>query len=173
MISFYRNVLRATVLAFLLSSCSKHAEQQPQPPETGAALSAQEAAETQAELRVPTPAEAEALLALQDRIVQQPQEAALRRELGQKAIDVNAGLVWSVGRAKISTSTASPHIAQSQAELAARLDAGRWAAYLRAWHENDYATNFGALHAQVPGGEVLRQSVTDSTCLVLLKTALR
>lgn len=163
----------ALLLAFMLNACTRSANQQPRAPETGGAVSASETTETQAEARVPTAAEAQALLALQERIMQQPQEVALRRALGQKAIDANAGVVWSMGRAKISTVAASPNVAQSQAELAARIDASRWAAYLRAWHTSDYAADFGAIQMQVPGGEVVSKTVTDSICVVLLKTSLR
>ncbi len=160
-------------LTVLICSCSEHTDKHPRVPETSGTLSTNEATATQAELRVPTAAEVQALLARQDRIAQQPQDAALRRELGQKALDMNAGVVWSVGRAKLPSTSASSHIAQSQAELAARVDASRWAAYLIEWQRNDYATAFGSVHTNIPGGEVVSKSVTDSTCLVLLKTSLR
>lgn len=161
------------LLVIALLACSENADKQPRPPETSGSLSTSETTQTQAEARVPTPSEAQALLTLQERIMQQPQELALRRELGQKAIDANAGVVWSIGRAKIPSTAASPNIAQSQAELAARIDASRWAAYLLAWHKNDYATNFGAIQAQVPNGDVVSKAFTDSSCVVVMKTSLR
>ena len=170
-------MIRLSIAAMLfiiaLLACSESADKQPRAPETSGALNTIETTATQAEARVPTEAEAQALLALQERLMQQPQDITLRRELGQKAIDANAGVVWSVGRAKIPATSASPNIAQSQAELAARIDASRWAAYLLAWHKNDYATNFGAIQAQVPGGEAVSKLVTDSTCVVVMKTGVR
>ena len=178
-IQLWRRVLRGattcgmSMLVFLLGSCSKDAAKQPRAPETGGRLSANETTGTQTETRVPTEAEAQALLALQERIVQQPEDVASRRALGQKAIDANAGVVWAVGQAKISSAPASRNVAQSQAELAARIDASRWAAYIIAWHKNDYATNLGAMHAQVAGGELVSKVVTDSTCVVVVRTSLR
>ncbi len=169
----FKRVLSLILLAFIGCSCSERTDKQPREPETGGALNATENTTTQAEVRVPTAAEVQALLVLQDRIVQQPQEVALRRELGQRAIVVNAGVVWSAGRAKIPVNAASPNVAQSQAVLLARIDASRWAAYLLEWHKNDYATAFGSVHANVPGGEVVNQIFTDSTCVVLLKTKLQ
>ncbi|NUO84154.1 hypothetical protein HUU05_29115 [candidate division KSB1 bacterium] len=160
------------LLTFLLCACTERAEQQPRAPETSGTLRTSEGAATQAEVRVPTEAEVQALIELQDRIMLQPQEATLRRELGGKAIVASAGVVWSVGRAKIPAA-ASQSVALSQAELVARIDASRWAAYLLEWHKNDYATAFGSVLASVPGGEVVSKVVTDSTCVVLLKTRLQ
>lgn len=162
----------AMFLLVTLLACSESANKPPRSPEMSGMLRTNETAATQAEARVPSETEVQALLALQVRIMQQPQELALRRELGQKAVDANAGVAWSIGRAKISSTAASPNIAQSQAELAARIDASRWAAYLLAWHKNDYATNFGAIQGQVPAGEVVSKVVTDSTCVVVMKTNL-
>lgn len=165
-----RHAFIIMVFAFFLHACTERTDQQPREAETSGALSTTESTATQGELRVPTEAEVQALLALQDRIVQQPQEAALRRELGENAIAVNAGVVWSVGRGKIPAHAASQNVARNQAEMVARIDASRWAAYLLEWRKNDYATAFGSVQAQVPGGEVVSKFVTDSTCVVLLKT---
>ncbi len=159
--------------AVLFYACSGDNEQQPRKPETSGTLSKSESTATQAEVRAPNDSEVQALLALQERVKLQPQDAALRRELGKKAIDASNALVWTIGRAKIPSTAASPSIAQSQAELAARIDANRWAAYLIAWHKNDYAAAFGTMQTQVPGGEVVSKVVTDSTCVVVMKTGLR
>lgn len=163
----------AVLLVIALLACSENANQQPRSPETSGSLSTNETTQTQTEARAPSPAEAQSLLILQERIMQQPQDITLRRALGQKAIDANAGVVWSVGRAKLPSTAASPNLAQSQAELAARIDASRWAAYLLAWHKNDYATDLGAIQGQVPSGEVVSKTFTDSTCVVVMKTGLQ
>lgn len=159
--------------AALFYACSGNNEQQRREPEVSGSLSTNESAALQTEVRAPSEAEAQALLALQERIKQQPRDIALRRELGRKAIVVSHAIVWSIGQAKNPPAAASPNIAQSQAELAARTDASRWAAYLVSWHKNDYATDFGAIQAQVPGGEVVSKAFTDSTCVVVMKTRLQ
>lgn len=161
-----RTVLRLLLTVAVYCSCSQQAEQQPRAPESGGALSASENAAMQSEFEV------QELMALQDQIMKNPEEIALRRALGEKAIVVEAGVVWSIGRGKISMPARPLNVAQSQAELAARIDAARWAAYLLDWHKNGYATAFGELKAQVQGGEVLNKILTDSTCVVLVKTPL-
>ncbi|MGH7494211.1 MAG: hypothetical protein ACREOO_17710 [bacterium] len=128
--------------------------------------------EAQANVVVPSLAEAQAIRALQDRVAQRPEEIAIRRELGAKAIDLAAGVLWTVGHAKLPGGAAAGGVVRSQAELAARLDASRWAAYLLQWHKTDYAANYGSVQARVGATEVVNTSYTDSTCVVLLKCAL-
>lgn len=159
--------------AVLLLSCSRNDKQQPREPESSGTLRTSESTASQVAVREPNTAEVETMLTLQERIKQQPQDRALRRELGRKAIDASNALVWTIGRAKIATTAVSFNIAQSQAEFAACIDASRWAAYLLAWHQNDYATDFGTIQTQVPGGEVVSKVVTDSTCVVVMKTRLQ
>jgi hypothetical protein len=119
--------------------------------------------------RVPTEAEADTLLALQQQIMLQPENSDLRRELGRRAIDASAGIVWAMGRGKVNPQASSPGVAQSQAEQAALLDASRWAAYLIEWQKTDYATNFGKVQASVPGAKVERKMINDSLCVVLVQ----
>lgn len=164
--------LRLVLTVVVYCSCSQQAEQQPREPESEDALSATENAAIQPEVRIPSEVEAQEMLELQNRIMKSPGEVALRRALGEKAIMADAGVVWSIGRGKISPTTTSLSVAQSQAELAARIDAARWAAYLLEWQKNGYATAFGALQAQAPGGEVINKTLNDSTCIVLVKTPL-
>lgn len=167
-----RIFLTLVLMVVIYSSCAQQGEQQPREPESSGALSASENAAMQTDLRVPSEFEVQELLALQDQIMKNPEEIALRRALGEKAIVVEAGVVWSIGRGKISLSARPLNVAQSQAELAARIDAARWAAYLSTWHKSDFGTPFGAMKAEVSGGEVVKKILTDSTCTVLLKTPL-
>ncbi|MCG3120229.1 MAG: hypothetical protein ALAOOOJD_02856 [bacterium] len=123
--------------------------------------------------RVPSESEADSLLQLQQQIMQQPENSALRRELGRRAIEVNAGVVWVVGKGRINPKAATANTALNQARHAAALDAGRWAAYLLEWHKTDYATHFGSIQANLPGLKVVRESVNDSLCVVLAQAPLK
>jgi hypothetical protein len=64
-------------------------------------------------------------------------------------------------------------VALRQAEMAATLDASRWAAYLLEWRKTDYATKFGSLKASVPGATVVRKATNDSLCVVLARVPLQ
>jgi hypothetical protein len=123
--------------------------------------------------RVLTESEADSLLQLQQQIMQQPNEVALRRELGRRAIDANAGVIWVVGKGRINPKASTLNTALNQAKMAATLDAGRWAAYLREWQKTDYATDFGKIQASIPGVKVIRESMTDSLCVVLAQVSLQ
>jgi len=123
--------------------------------------------------RVLTESEADSFLQLQQQIMQQPNEVALRRELGRRAIDANAGVIWVVGKGRINPKAATPNAALNQAKMAATLDAGRWAAYLLEWQKTDYAADFGKIQARVPGVKVVRESMNDSLCVVLAQVSLR
>jgi hypothetical protein len=123
--------------------------------------------------RVPSEIEADSLLQLQQQIMQQPNEVALRRELGRRAIDANAGAIWVVGKGRVNPKASTPNAAANQAKLAAAIDAGRWAAYLIEWHKTDYATNFGEVHANIPGVKIVRESFNDSLCVVLAQAPLK
>lgn len=120
-------------------------------------------------VRVPSEAELDSLLQLQQQIMQQPENPALRRELGRHAIDTHAGLVWVAGKGRLNPQAPSASVAASQAEQAALLDASRWAAYLIEWQKTDYATGFGSIQARVPAGTVVRKLVNDSLCVVLVR----
>jgi hypothetical protein len=123
--------------------------------------------------RVPSESEADSLLQLQQQIMLQPDNVSLRRELGQRAIDANAGVVWVVGKGRLKPNASGSNVAASQAKMAATLDASRWAAYLIEWQKTDYAMNFGAIQASVPGVKVVRESVNDSLCIVLAQVPLK
>ena len=144
----------------------------PRQPETSGAASVAEATPSQPSPRIPTEEEMQTLLVLQDRVKLEPDDLALRQELVQKAVDLEAKVVWSVGRAQLLPQAQSSAVAKSQAELAGRIEAARWAAHLLEWHRNGYATAFGSIHAHVPGNSIVNTIVTDSTCIVLVKTAL-
>ncbi|MCI0692083.1 hypothetical protein L0337_08780 [candidate division KSB1 bacterium] len=118
-------------------------------------------------------AEADTLLQLEQQIMQQPENEALRRELGRRAIDANSGVIWAVGKGRVNPQASSPSVALSQAEMAATLDASRWAAYLLEWRKTDYATKFGSLQASVPGATVVRKATNDSLCVVLARVPLQ
>jgi hypothetical protein len=124
-------------------------------------------------IQVPSEAASDTLLQLQRQIMQQPENAALRRELGHRAIDEQSGVIWAVGIGKVNPQASSPSVAQSQAEQAALADASRWAAYLIEWRKTDYATNFGTLQGNVPGVQLVRKAVTDSLCIVLAQVPWR
>ena len=161
------------ILCFVLCACRSQSESSPpRQSETEGANYTTEQNQPQANLVVPSVAEAQAIRVLQDRVAQHPEDIAVRRELGAKAIDPAAGVLWTVGHGKLPGGAAAGGVARSQAELAARLDAGRWAAYLLQWHKTDYAANYGSIQARVGASEVINTSYTDSTCAVLLKSTL-
>ncbi|MGH7450328.1 MAG: hypothetical protein ACRENG_03215 [bacterium] len=118
-------------------------------------------------------AEADTLLQLEQQIMQQPENEALRRELGRRSIDANSGVIWVVGKGRVNPQASIPSVALSQAEMAATLDANRWAAYLLEWRKTDYATKFGSLQASVPGATVVRKATNDSLCVVLARVPLQ
>lgn len=123
--------------------------------------------------RVPSESEADSLLQLQQQIMQQPENPILRRELGRRAIEVNAGVVWVVGKGRINPKAPTLNTALNQARQAATLDAGRWAAYLLEWHKTDYAASFGKIQANLPGLKVVREAINDSLCVVLAQAPLK
>lgn len=163
--------LSSPLLLALLACQNGNPPRQPET-EPGGAISAREGAPSAPEVRVPDETAAQALLQLQEKVTQQPQEIAARRELGARAIDGAAGTLWTVGRGKIPPGERMAAVAQSKARQAALMDASRWAAYLLEWQKNDYATAFGSLQGAVPNGSIVRETMTDSSCTVLLKTAL-
>lgn len=155
-----------------LSACqSGNTPREPESQSEGA-ISVAEGSQTGAAARVPDEAARQALLALEEKIMQQPEGAALRREFGAQAIDAAAGVIWTVGRGKIPPGESIAALAQNKARQAALLDASRWAAYVLEWQKNDYATAFGALHGEVPNGIIVNETFSDSMCVVLVKTSL-
>ncbi|MGH7599421.1 MAG: hypothetical protein ACREOI_23960 [bacterium] len=164
-------VLIILFVAFANWTCQANREKgQPQTVDSvGAAkISAQAGAVAGGEVvRELSEAEADTLLQLEQQIMQQPENEALRRELGRRAIDANSGVIWAVGKGRVNPQASTPSVALSQAEMAATLDANRWAAYLLEWRKTDYATKFGSLQASVPGATVVRKAANDSLCVVL------
>ncbi|MDZ7344155.1 MAG: hypothetical protein ONA90_06535, partial [candidate division KSB1 bacterium] len=61
-----------------------------------------------AQIHAPSEAAADSLLQLQQQIMQQPENLALRRELGRRAIDEQAGVIWAVGKGKVNPQASSP-----------------------------------------------------------------
>jgi hypothetical protein len=168
-------VLITPLVAFASWTCQANREKgQPQTADSvGAAkISAQAGAVAGGEVvREPSETEADTLLQLEQQIMQQPENETLRRELGRRAIDVNSGVIWTVGKGRVNPQASTPSVALSQAEMAATLDASRWAAYLLEWQKTDYATKFGTLQASVPGATVVRKATNDSLCVVLARVS--
>lgn len=163
-------LLLTALLSFWCWTCQNRADRgQPEEASSIGSANKPEEAGISEPARVPSEAEADTLLTLQQEIMQQPENPALRRELGRRAIDANAGVIWAVGKGQVNPQGASPSVAQKQAEQAALLDASRWAAYLIEWQKTDYATNFGKLQASVPGATIVRKAVNDSLCVVLVQ----
>ncbi len=166
-------LLAVLLTSFAIWTCQTHREQG-QPKEAGSAgaanISEQAGAVAGGEtVREPSVAEADTLLQLEQQIMQQPENAALRRELGRRAIDANAGVIWTVGKGRLNPQASTPSVAMSQAEMAATLDASRWAAYLLEWQKTDYTTNLGSLQGSVPGATVVRKSTNDSLYVLLVR----
>ncbi len=158
----------------MLHACQNQSEQSPsREVEAGQANYSVEQNQPQSKVDHPSAAEIQTLIALQERVVHQPGEISARRDLGEKAINASAKAIWTVGRATLAREAPAGAVARSQAELAARLDASRWAAYLLEWQKNNFATNFGAIQGQIPASEVINTSYTDSSCVVVLKTSLQ
>jgi len=124
-------------------------------------------------VREPSVTEVDSLSTLQQQIMQQPDNAALRRELGRRAIDAGASVVWTVGKGRINPNATPANVAINQAKMAAAIDAGRWAAYLLEWHKTDYATNYGEIQAYIPGVKIVREAFNDSLCVVLVQVPLK
>jgi len=164
-----RTILTAFLVLLAVISCQQEPEQgQLRQPENTGAIPAIEEGQSQPVERIPTDQEILNLFALEDRILQQPDDRALRRALGEAAADVQAGIIWTAGRAKIKAGAPSPAIARSFAEQAAFVDASRWAAYILEWLENDYATEFGKIQGRVPGGKIVKSAATDSSVVVVV-----
>jgi hypothetical protein len=169
-------VLTALLVSSASWMCQANREAgQPQEADSvgSAKISAQAGAASGGVVREPSEGEADTLLQLEQQIMQQPENETLRRELGRRAIDANAGVIWAVGKGRVNPQASSPSVALSQAEMAATLDASRWAAYLLEWQKNDYATKFGSLKASVPGATIVRKSANDSLCVVLARVPLQ
>jgi hypothetical protein len=171
----YRLVLMIGLLG--LGACQSDGERE-QPEDAGSAGAAnfsEHAGATTIDgpVREPSEAEADSLLQLEQQIIQQPENVVLRRELGRRAIDAKAAVIWTVGRGRVNPQASSLGVALSQAEMAATLDASRWTAYLIEWQKNDYATKFGSLQARVPVATVVRKSTNDSLCVVLARAPLQ
>lgn len=161
----------AIILA--LSACQGgNTPREPESQSEGA-ISVAEGSQTGAAARVPDEAARQALLALEEKIMRQPEDAALRREFGAQAIDAAAGVIWTIGRGKIPPGESIAAIAQNKAKQAALLDASRWAAYVLEWQKHDYATAFGALRGEVPNSTIVNETFSDSMCVVLVKTSLK
>ena len=175
--------LQFIVISILLSTCFTACEDgpkqgQPAQADSTGSLQATETALNAGAVpgqpaRVLTESEADSLLQLQQQIMQQPDAVTLRRALGRRAIDTTAGVIWVVGTGRINPKATTLNTALNQAKMAATLDAGRWAAYLQEWQKTDYAADFGKIQASVPGVKVIRESMTDSLCVVLAQVSLR
>ena len=149
-----------------------------QPEEAGTAGTASVSEQTVAaavgdSARVPTEAAADSLLLLEQQIMLQPDNIELRRELGRRALDAGAGVIWTVGQGRVNPKATNPSVAANQAEMAARLDASRWAAYLLEWEKTDYTASFGSLQSNLPGVTMVRKKTYDSLCVVLARVALK
>lgn len=170
-------VLIILLVVFVSWTCQANREKgQPQAADSVgvAKISAQAGAVAGGEVvREPSEAEADTLLQLEQQIMQQPENERLRRELGRRAMDINSGVIWTVGKGRVNPQASPPSVALSQAELAATLDASRWAAYLLEWRKTDYATKFGSLQGSVPGATVVRKATNDSLCVVLARVPLQ
>lgn len=169
-------VLIILLVAFASWTCQANREKD-QPHEAdsigSAKISAQAGTVGGEVVRELSEAEADTLLQLEQQIMQQPENETLRRELGRRAIDANSGVIWAVGKGRVNPQTPTASVALSQAEMAATLDANRWAAYLLEWQKTDYATKFGSLQASVAGATVVRKATYDSLCIVLAHVPLQ
>ncbi len=167
------------VVAVGWAACNNGSQRgQPAPAETAGSLQMAETAPnadsaTAPAARILTEGEADSLLQWQQKIMQQPTDISLRRELGRRAIDARAGVIWAVGKGRINPSATTPNVALNHAKMAATMDASRWAAYLLEWQQSDYATDFGKIQARVPGVKVVRETMNDSLCIVLVQVSTR
>jgi hypothetical protein len=170
-------VLLTLLVSFASWTCQANREKgQPQAADSVGATKISEQAGAVAGggvVREPSEAEADTLLQLEQQIMQQPENVELRRELGRRAMDINSGVIWTVGKGRVNPQASTPSVAFSQAEMAATLDASRWAAYLLEWQKTDYATKFGSLQGSVPGATVVRKVTNDSLCVALVRVPLQ
>lgn len=139
-------------------------------PQESALVAREEAGPPSEGARVPDDAEMQAILRTQRAIMASPDLDSLRRVLVRRAVDTASRVIWTVGTGRV-TAPASP-MALSNAERAAWIDGSRWAGYVIEWQKNDFRTPFGTIQTQVPGSSVERKSVSDSLCVVLVKTNL-
>jgi hypothetical protein len=165
------------VLSFLFFWACQDGTQKSQPEEAGTAgavgVSEQAVTTTVSDsARVPTEAEADSLWQLEQQIMQQPENIELRREFGRRALDAGAGVIWTVGQGRVNPKATNSSVAANQAEMAAKLDASRWAAYLIEWQKTNYAAPFGSLQSNVPGATVVRKKNYDSLCVILARVSL-
>jgi len=157
------------IMLLALFACGKKSEEA-KTEQLGSIAAHEEAGAPTVEIRVPDDAALQSILQTQQAIVADPASEALRRELGRKAIDNAARLIWTVGAGRVADPSSA--LALSNAERAAWADGNRWAAYLIEWQKNDFSTPFGSVHAQVPGSVIERKSMSDTMCVALVKTNL-
>lgn len=149
---------------------SERSQPQPSSMQENSMAAREDAGAPMATAQVPDDAEMQAILQLQQAIVRNPDSDSLRRELGYRAIDAGARVLWTVGTGRVTDPTSA--VALGNAERAAWIDGSRWAGYLIEWQKNNFSTPFGSLQAQVPGSSVERKAMSDTLCLALVKTSL-
>lgn len=167
-----RSIMSSALLLILVmvdSGCINTSDRS-QPQEGAALVAREEAGPPKVTVRVPDDAEMQEILQIQHAIIANPQSDSLRRELGRRAMDAGARVIWTVGTGRVTDPTSA--IAISNAERAAWIDGNRWAAYLIEWQKNNFSTEFGSVQTQVPGSMVERKSMSDSLCVVLVKTSM-
>jgi len=109
------------------------------------------------------------LLDLQEKIRQQPQDIALRRQLVEAAVDGNTQKYFAAGLGKVPVESPSSAMASQGAERAAFIDGCRWIAYLQAWEKNPETPEFGAIQGQVPPAKIIYKHTTPDQVVVLVE----
>jgi hypothetical protein len=115
----------------------------------------------------------EKLLPLQEKIMQQPDSIAFRRELVAASVNIAQKTLRAAGVGLVPENAENTAIAQQAAERAAYLDACRWAAYILKWQKSPDSPAFGEIQGNIPGAQILHKTVTeDGKSVVLVEIAL-
>lgn len=155
-------------LLLLLPGCSKKEEVETAPegsvstPESGGN-------QVQAAFSVPELAAEywKTLFETQQAIMASPEDAALRKQLCDKAYFPQNRAIVAVGVGRRSHPETGQPISPQFVRQAAYTDAARWAGYISAWLEQNYQPNFGELSKALDGSsQVISETVLGDSLYV-------
>ncbi len=104
---------------------------------------------------------------LQQQIMVNSTDAALREEFIHQAYFTNNNSIITIGVARLTHPETGAPITRSLVQRAARMDANRWAAYGISWIKNSYQPDFGKLQAFFQGEQKELMSYTQGDSLYL------
>ncbi len=107
---------------------------------------------------------------LSESVSANPQDRQLRLSLLDTAYDTLGQRIFAAGRGKPAKNARTPAVAMKMAERAATIDAYRWAARIKKWHDHPELADEQELSAELPGAQILSQrTLPDSTVVILIE----